>query len=123
LAWALVVGIVIGVVYLVAGDMLATIFSTNPEVIAATGRYIGWTALLAVVGVFVSVFDGIFVGAGWTRAMVVTMAGAMAVYAAALYLFEPLGNAGLWLAFTLLFVVRTAGQLYLLPGLVRRDLG
>jgi MATE family multidrug resistance protein len=68
------------------------------------------------------VFDGIFVGAGWTRAMVLTMAAAMAVYGAALYLFAPLGNDGLWLAFSLLFVVRAAGQLYLLPGLVRRDL-
>ena len=122
LAWALVVGIGIGMVYLIVGDRFAASFSTNPDVIAATGAYIGWTALLAVMGVFVSVFDGIFVGAGWTRAMVLTMAAAMSVYGAALYLFAPLGNDGLWLAFSLLFVVRAAGQLYLLPRLVRRDL-
>jgi len=122
LTWALVVGIGIGMVHLIVGDRFAASFSTNPDVIAATGAFIGWTALLAVLGVFVSVFDGIFVGAGWTRAMVLTMAAAMSVYGAALYLFAPLGNDGLWLAFSLLFVVRAAGQLYLLPRLVRRDL-
>jgi MATE family multidrug resistance protein len=55
--------------------------------------------------------------------MVLTMAGAMAVYVVALHLAAPLGNNGLWLAFSLLFVIRSAGQLYLLPGLIRRDLG
>ena len=34
----------------------------------------------------------------------------------------PLGNDGLWLAFTLFLVIRAAGQLILLPRLVRRDL-
>jgi MATE family multidrug resistance protein len=123
LIWAFLTGAVIGIVYIFAGRALAASFSTNTEVIAATASYIGWTALLAVLGVFVSVFDGVFVGAGWTRAMVLTMAGAMAVYAAALHLAGPLGNNGLWLAFSLLFVTRSAGQLYLLPGLIRRDLG
>ncbi len=122
LGWALLTGLAIGVAYLAAGDVLAASFSTNRQVIAATATYIGWTALLAVLGVFVSVFDGIFVGAGWTRAMVATMAVAMAVYAAALHLVAPLGNNGIWLAFSLLFVVRSLGQACLLPGLVRRDL-
>lgn len=122
LAWAFLTGLAICIVYLVFGGALASSFSTNPEVIAASASCMGWIALLAVLGVFVSVIDGIFVGAGWTRAMVVTMAGAMAVYVAALQLAAPLGNGGVWLAFSLLFVVRSAGQLYLLPGLVRRDL-
>lgn len=123
LAWAFLTGLVIGIVYLVAGEALAATFSINSAVTQAAASYIGWTALLAVLGVFVSVFDGVFVGAGWTRAMVLTMAGAMAVYVAALHLAAPLGNDGLWLAFCLLFVIRSVGQVYLLPGLIRRDLG
>ena len=122
LIWAFVTGLTIGFVYLIAGDALAANFSTNALVTATAGAYVGWIALLAVLGVFVSVFDGVFVGAGWTRAMVLTMAVAMAVYAAVLHLAAPLGNHGIWLAFSLLFVVRSAGQLYLLPGLFRRDI-
>ena len=123
LIWAFVTGVLIGIVYIFAGGALAASFSTNYEVIAATASYIGWTGLLAVLGVFVSVFDGVFVGAGWTRAMLLTMVGAMAIYAAALQLTGPLDNNGVWLAFSLLFVARSAGQLCLLPGLIRRDLG
>ena len=121
MAWASLTGLVIGSLYFIAGDVLAASFSTNPEVISTTATYLRWTVLLAILGVFVSVFDGIFVGAGWTRAMVLTMAVAMAVYAGVLHLAAPLGNHGVWLAFSLLFVVRALGQLYLLPRLARRD--
>jgi multidrug resistance protein, MATE family len=120
-AWAFLTGLVIGTIYFFAGSVLAAGFSTNPDVISTTATYIGWTVLLAILGVFVSVFDGIFVGAGWTHAMVLTMAFAMAVYAGTLHLAALLGNHGVWLAFSLLFVVRALGQLYLLPGLARRD--
>ena len=122
LGWALLTGAVIAICYLAAGKALAESFSTNADVTSIATSYVGWMSLLAVLGVFASVFDGVFVGAGWTRAMLVTMAAAMAVYIAALYLGAPLGNAGLWLAFSLLFVVRPAGQIYLLPRLMRRDL-
>jgi len=123
LLWAAVTGLVIAIVYVVAGSALAASFSINPAVTAATASYIGWVALLAVLGVLASVLDGVFVGAGWTRAMVVTMAIGMAAYAAALFIAGPLGNHGLWLAFSLFFLVRGAGQVYVLPRLVRRDFG
>ena len=38
-----------------------------------------------------------------------------------LFGFGSLGNHGLWLAFTLFFVARAAGQAWLLPGLARRS--
>lgn len=121
LLWASVTGCAIAVIYLAAGTPLAASFSTNPQVTTTATSHIVWVALLAVLGVFASVLDGVFVGAGWTRAMVVTMAVGMAAYAAALFIAAPLGNDGLWLAFSLFFVVRAMGQLYVLPSLVRRD--
>lgn len=121
LAWAIVTGLAIAIIYLVAGGAIAGSFSTNPHVTATAASYIGWTALLAMLGVFVSILDGVFIGAGWTKAMALTMAGAMVVYGAALQLAAPWDNHGLWLAFALLFVTRSAGQLVLLPGLIRRD--
>ena len=52
------------------------------------------------------------------------MGAAFAVYAALLLLVAgPLGNHGLWLAFTLFLVARAAGQALLLPRLERRTFG
>ena len=52
--------------------------------------------------------------------MLISMAGALAVFLLALTVFAPLGNHGLWLAFTLFFIARAVGQAWLLPGLTRR---
>jgi MATE family multidrug resistance protein len=49
------------------------------------------------------------------------MAAALAVFVLALLAARPLGNHGLWLAFSLFFVARAAGQAVMLPGLVRRS--
>lgn len=122
LLWAAATGLVIAIVYLLAGRMLAASFSANPSVVAATASAVGWIALLAVLGVFASVLDGVFVGAGWTRAMVLTMALGLAGYAAALFLSAPFGNNGLWLAFSIFFIIRGLGQIVLLPRLVSSDL-
>ncbi|MCB2051719.1 MAG: hypothetical protein KDE63_09845, partial [Novosphingobium sp.] len=35
----------------------------------------------------------------------------------------PLGNTGLWLAFSVFFVIRAGGQVVLMPRLIRRDFG
>jgi MATE family multidrug resistance protein len=75
--------------------------------------------LLPVLGVVSFVLDGVFVGAGWTRAMLVTMAVALVIYCGMIFGLVPLANQTLWLAFSLLFVVRAAGQLVLLPRLTR----
>jgi MATE family multidrug resistance protein len=123
LLWGCLTGAAISLGYLVAGEKLAASFSTDAEVAATAISYLGWVALLPILGVVSFVLDGVFVGAAWTRAMLVTMAVAMAVYGALLYLTAPLGNDGLWLAFSIFFVIRAGGQLYLLPGLIRRDLG
>jgi MATE family multidrug resistance protein len=52
--------------------------------------------------------------------MLATMAAAFALYALLLLAAAPLGNHGLWLAFSLFLVIRAAGQALLLPRLVER---
>ena len=79
-----------------------------------------WAILLPLLGVTAYVFDGIFIGATWTRAMLATMAAAFACYALLLLAAGPLGNHGLWLAFTLFLVARAAAQALVLPRLERR---
>ena len=120
LAWGGAGAVLITLVYALAGARFAAAFSTDPAVIATTRAYAGWAVAMPLAGVASFVFDGVFIGSSWTRAMLVCMGAALAVFVAALVAFGPLGNHGLWLAFTLFFVARAAGQAWLLPGLTRR---
>ena len=119
LAWGFAFGAAISIVYALAGAPLAASFSTDPAVAATTLLYLPWAVLLPLAGVTAYVFDGVYIGATWTRALLATMAAAFAVYGALLLLTGPLGNHGLWLAFTLFLVVRAVGQAALLPKLRR----
>jgi MATE family multidrug resistance protein len=120
LFWGLVFGALISLVYALFGARFAASFSTDPAVVATTLTYYRWAVLLPLLGVTAYVFDGIFIGATWTRAMLTTMAAAFACYALLLLAAGPLGNHGLWLAFTLFLAARAAAQALVLPRLVRR---
>ena len=118
--WGLAFGATISLVYALAGAPFAASFSTDPAVTATTLHYLPWAVLLPLLGVTSYVFDGIYIGATWTRAMLLTMAAAFALYGLLLLVTGPLGNHGLWLAFTLFLVARAAGQAALLPRLKRQ---
>jgi MATE family multidrug resistance protein len=113
--------LLISLVYTVAGPRLAASFSTVPAVVATARAYIGWAALMPLVGVASFVFDGVFIGSSWTRGMLLSMGWALAGFLALLFLARPFGNHGVWLAFSLFFLLRGAGQAILLPGLTRRS--
>ena len=121
LVWGGLTGLAVSCLYALGGAWLAAAFSTDPQVIAATRDYAVWLALLPLLGVVSFVLDGVFVGAGWTRAMLGTMAAAMALYLALLAGLRPLGNHGLWAAFAVLFAARAVGQALVLPRLSRRS--
>lgn len=119
--WGLATGMIICAVYLTAGDWIAASFSTDQAVAETASGYMIWVAILPLVGVVSFVLDGVYVGAGWTRAMLLAMVVAMALYCAMLYLASPLANTELWLAFVLFFLIRTAVQFALLRGLIARE--
>ncbi len=120
LLWGLAGGAVISLLYVLWGEAFAASFSTDPAVVATTLVFLPWAMLLPVAGVTSYIFDGVFIGATWTRALLLTMAAAFAVFGLLLLVTGPLGNHGLWLAFTLFMLARAAGQALLLPRLERR---
>jgi MATE family multidrug resistance protein len=120
LLWGLAGGALFSLLYAAAGASFAASFSTDPAVVAATLAYVPWAILLPVLGVSSYVFDGIYIGATWTWAMLLTMGAACAVYAALLLAAADMGNHGLWLAFTLFLVARAGAQAAMLPGLRRK---
>ncbi len=121
LAWAGLFALAIAGLYAMAGAQLPASFSTAPAVVATVQRYIGWAVLMPLVGVASYVLDGVFVGAGWTRAMLLTMAAALGAFIIALTLVRPFGDGGLWFAFSLFLLLRGVGQLVVLPRLIRRS--
>ena len=123
LAWAWGFALAIALAYALLGRPFAASFSTSPAVVGAVQRYIGWAVLMPVVGVTSFVFDGVFIGSSWTRAMLVSMAVALAGFLLMLWLARGAGNDGLWLAFSLFFVLRAVAQAILAPGLMRRSFG
>jgi MATE family multidrug resistance protein len=119
LLWGLAGGVLFSLAYAFIGARFAASFSTDPAVVATTLAYVPWAVLLPLLGVTSYVFDGVYIGATWTRAMLLTMGAACAVYAALLFAASGWGNHGLWLAFSLFLVARAAGQALLLPRLTR----
>ena len=117
--WAGIIALVMALAYALGGEALAARFTTDPAVAAQAAAFVPWLVALPLTGFASFVLDGVFVGAGWTRAMLGTMALAMTCYAALLWLLHPLGNAGLWTAFAVFFLVRGAGQFMLLPRKAR----
>ncbi|MFZ1743619.1 MAG: MATE family efflux transporter [Pontixanthobacter sp.] len=111
---------VAAVFWLFSGPILTSFAATADvaEVAKASGY---WLVLIPFAGIAGFVFDGIFVGASWTRALLGTMLGAALIYAFLLWLTWPLGNQGLWLSFTAFLIARAALQAVWLPRLMRRS--
>ena len=120
LLWGLAGGALFSAAYAALGSGFAASFSSDPAVVGTTLAYLPWAIFLPLLGVTSYIFDGIYIGATWTRALAATMGAAFAVYALALFLVPDLGNDGLWLAFSLFMVARAAAQAALLPRLRRK---
>ncbi|NOD62777.1 MULTISPECIES: MATE family efflux transporter [unclassified Ruegeria] len=105
--WGFGGAILLGAVFFLAGPALIDLMSTSPEVRLASRDYLFWAALAPIVGVASWMFDGIYIGATWTRAMRNAMIQSVAIYVVALFILVPsLGNHGLWAALMVLNIAR-----------------
>lgn len=120
LGWGFGFACAASLLYLLAGPALIDLMTTSAEVQAAAREYLVFAALLPVAGVTAYAFDGIYIGALWSRDMRNLMLGALVAYLAAWVLLRPLGNAGLWLAFLVFLGARGGLQAARLPVLLRR---
>ena len=109
---------VAGLFALVADPVLASFAATDAVARTAQDSAI-WLVVIPFAGMAGFVFDGVYVGASWTRALLGTMLAATVVYAAALWLTWDWGNDGLWFSFALFLIARAAFQAIWLPRLIR----
>ncbi|MFK5599627.1 MATE family efflux transporter [Methylobacterium sp. HMF5984] len=121
LGWCLGFGLGVSLLALVGGHAFIDFVTTSEPVRAVARRYLPLAAA-PFVAALPFAYDGIYIGATWTRAMRNLMLAALAAYCAALVLVQGLnlGNAGLWLAFLAFLGARGIGQALAYPGLARR---
>ncbi len=105
--WGVGGAVGLGLVFYLAGPALIDLMSTSPEVRMTAREYLFWAALAPVIGVASWMFDGIYIGATWTRAMRNAMIQSVAIYVVALFVLVPsMGNHGLWAALMVLNITR-----------------
>lgn len=104
--WGVGGAVLLAAVFYLAGPALIDLMSTSPEVREAGREFLFWATIAPVIGVASWMFDGIYIGATWTRDMRKAMLQSVAIYVVALFLLVPaFGNHGLWAA---LMVLNTA---------------
>jgi MATE family multidrug resistance protein len=114
--WGVGGALLLAAVFFVAGPALIDLMSTSPQVREAGREYLFWAAIAPVIGVASWMFDGIYIGATWTRDMRNAMIQSVAIYVVALFMLVPVfGNHGLWAALMVLNIARgvTMGWRYL----------
>lgn len=118
--WALIFSVGFSFIYLLAGEQLIALLTTDPEVRQQASTYLFWTILSPIVSVWSFQLDGIYIGATRTSDMRNMMALSFALFLVLIaILTPPLGNHGLWLAFTLFMAIRGISLGILYPRLER----
>lgn len=120
LMWGFGFALAAGALYLVAGPALIDLMTTSPAVREQARHDLIYAALLPVVGVGAFAFDGVFIGALWSRDMRNLMLVAVGFYLAAWWALRGFGNDGLWGALMVFLAARGVLQALRLPALMRR---
>lgn len=98
--WALITALLFSAFFFILQGQLLAFFTNMEDVIAIAENYYLCIIILPILGVWGYQLDGIFIGAGKTRAMQYTMLlSVFAVFIPIWWIFQSYGNWGLWLAF------------------------
>jgi MATE family multidrug resistance protein len=109
LFWSLATAVVAATIFAVGGRALIALLTDIETVRQAAARFLPWMVAMPLIAVWSYLLDGIFIGATRTRAMCTTMLAAVfGVYLPVWLLTRDLGNHGLWLAFTVFTLARSA---------------
>ena len=105
--WGLGMAILFTMIYLLGGKSFLSLLSSDSMVIDASASYFYWAVAIPLSGFMAFTWDGIFIGATRTRAMLVSMATAMAIFFTLYFtLFPSMSNHALWLAFISYLIIR-----------------
>lgn len=106
LLWGLGFALVVSVLFALLGPALISVMTASEDVRQAAREFLPFIVLAPVPGVFAFGFDGIYVGATWTREMRNLMLASLVIFLAAWWALQSFGNAGLWSALIAFYVAR-----------------
>ncbi len=105
--WSIGGSVLIGCGYFLFGPMVIDLMTAAPDVRATAKELLIWAALAPVIGIAGWMYDGFFIGATLTRAMLRSVAWSVLVYVLALVTLLPdYGNAGLWASLMMMNAAR-----------------
>ncbi len=107
--FSLLTALLAALAFSVAGPWLIARLTNIESIRQLAGHYLPWLVVMPLIAVWSYLLDGVFIGTTDTRAMRETIIAALLVYMPVWWLAQPLGNHGLWLAFTLFTLVRSLG--------------
>jgi multidrug resistance protein, MATE family len=117
--WCLSFSACLSAIAFLAAPAFIALVSTSEAVRQAASLYFPYAALASFLGALAFEFDGVFIGAAWTRDMRNLMLASLAFYLAIFWALSGLGNAGLWLSFLLFLLARGLSQLWRYRYLVK----
>ncbi|SFU80687.1 MATE family efflux transporter [Halomonas korlensis] len=94
--------------FALGGNLLIALLTGLPAVRDTAATYLPWMAVMPLIAVWSYLFDGVFIGATAIREMRNSIFAGLAVYLPVWWLTRELGNHGLWLAFLIFALVRSA---------------
>jgi len=111
-----VMAILLSVLIFLLDSVAIDIITNVVQVREIAGQYSFWVVISPLISFLCFQLDGIFIGATRSREMRNSMFITLVVYLASCYFLLPhMGNHGLWLAFWLSYVVRTATLIFYYP--------
>jgi MATE family multidrug resistance protein len=120
LGWGFAFGVAASAAFFVSGEALIDLMTTSADVRIDARQYVMFAALAPAMGVLAYTYDGIFIGATWTRAMRNLMVAALVIYLGVWWATQGLGNAGLWIAILTFLLARGLLQAVWYPKLARQ---
>ncbi len=107
LKWSFVFGLFFTLLYWLTGEGMINLLTDLANVRESSLIYLPWMIALPLISVWCFLLDGVFIGATRGKEMRNSMLVCTFVFfLPAWYLFQFMGNHGLWLAFTLFIAVR-----------------
>lgn len=111
LRWSLYVAVGFCAVFGIFGNAMINLLTDIQDVREIAVQFLPWLIVSPLISVWSFLYDGVFVGATRARDMRnIMLASAFLVFLPSWYFLQPLGNHGLWLAFTLFMASRGVGM-------------
>lgn len=119
--WGGVMAVLFTLTYAFGGNAFLELLTDDKAVITAADTYFYWALAIPTAGIAAFIWDGVFIGATATRAMLLSMAAAAVSFFALYYGLRPaLANHALWLAFLTYLAMRGVVQTILSQGVIRK---